>query len=94
MVTLRSFLRNIHERTFLFKALFNCMNQYENLLLHSETDTNNLEYMAQYRQPVWDFLVQHCESFAHRDCDAIFSEIFSSQVFNAIHQNTRGIEKV
>ena len=34
------------------------------------------------RQPVWDFLVQNCPSFVNRDCDAEFSEIFSSCLFN------------
>jgi len=34
------------------------------------------------RQPVWDFLAQTCPSFTNRDCDAQFSEIFSSTLFN------------
>ena len=43
------------------------------------------------RQPIWDFLTQFCPSFANRDANAIFSEIFSSNVFNTFLDSEKNL---
>lgn len=51
---------------------------YEYVLAHnpSESDLQNT------REPVWDYLRQKCPSFTAMDCNAQFSEIFTSNVFS------------
>ena len=44
-----------------------------------------IEYnLALLRQLFWNILVQDCRSFANRNCNAQFSEIFSSSIFDKL----------
>ena len=46
--------------------------------MHGSLNTN----LSNIREPVWSYLRDCCPSFRNRDCNAQFSEIFSSRIFN------------
>ena len=93
--SLGSFLNNSDSKSEFFERLNDCLNCY-NHTLNSDTDMivdrDQIEYeLATMRQPVWDYLAQNCQSFANRDCDAQFSDIFSSAIFNNLLEKERNL---
>ena len=58
---------------------------------NDDKDINNEDFLSQIRQPVRDFLALNCTSFANRDCEAKFSEIFSSCVFDKFIKEEKDI---
>ena len=60
--------------------------------LEDNAIANDIEVNLQtIRQPVWEFISQKCPSFANRDCNAQFSEIFSSCIFSFLTQEEKAI---
>ena len=42
--------------------------------------------LALIRQPIWDYDMKNCPSFANQDCDVSFTEIFSDRILNTWEQ--------
>ena len=38
------------------------------------------------REPVWSYIIELCSSFAARDCNASFSQIFEKRTFAGLSQ--------
>ena len=96
-VILGSFLKGAQLKSSFFELLHECFEQY-NALLNSDYNYDNdkdkkiiEEFLSQIRQPVWDFLALNCPSFANRDCESIFSEIFSNCIFNKLRIEERNL---
>lgn len=90
-VALHSLIENMDFKSDFFTCIHDCLSQYD-ILLNSAIDDINLDYeiiLSTMRQPVWDYLVQNCPSFANRNCDAQFSEIFSSCIFNTLSEQEK-----
>ena len=77
-----------------FDILNTCMTQYKAIFCLNQNTHENYELeplLAALRQPVWDYLVENCPSFANRDCDP--TEIFSSRVFNNLTEIEKNLFK-
>ena len=37
--------------------------------------------LSEIHEPVWSYIIDHCSSFAARDCNACFSQIFEQRTF-------------
>ena len=94
-IILGSFVKNTLLKSYFYKLLHVCFEQYDALLNSDNYDNDKEkdieEFLACIRQPVWDFLALNCPSFANRDCDAIFSEIFSSCMFDKLRIEERNM---
>ena len=71
-----------------------CFEQYDPLLSSENPDDeeeSNVkeEFLALIRQPVWDYLALNCPSFANRDSEAVFSEIFSCSIFDKLRMEEK-----
>ena len=57
--------------------------EYLTARICSENDLNAI------REPVWDYVCQICPSFALKDCNAQFSEIFSTNAFKNLTETEK-----
>ena len=86
-LTYRLFLPEILESTD-----FTDLSEFFNLLLiagsteiefdpNDNFQNNAFKLLDEIRQPIWSKIIENCASFRNRNCDAQFSEIFSSNFF-------------
>ena len=60
-------------------------NEFTDLLLSACSDYICLRedslLLSEICEPVWSYIIDHCSSFAARDCNACFSQIFEQRTF-------------
>ena len=83
-------------KSYFFELLCECFEQYDALLSSENPDDeeeSNVkeEFLALIRQPLWDYLALNCPSFANRDSEAVFSEIFSCSIFDKLRMEEKYI---
>ena len=89
-------ISNVSIKSEFFTLVYRCSTFYEVLLnlleLEDNAIANDIEVNLQtICQPVWEFISQKCPSFANRDCNVQFSEIFSSCIFSFLTQEEKAI---
>ena len=91
-VVISPFMGNILFESDFFRKIEDFIRRYRSLTNSNYDNDNSLEFrLAEIRQPIWEFLVGKCESFLNRDANAIFSEIFSSPVFDTFTNIERNL---
>ena len=95
-VLLCSFSKSTQLKSYFFELLRECFEQYDALMSSENPDDeeeSNVkeEFLALIRQPVWDYLALNCPSFANRDSEAVFSEIFSCSIFDKLRMEEKHI---
>ena len=77
-------IEKLSKRNDFFSLVIDCLERYRSFLQNDDLKFPDIEYeLAFIRQPIWDYIRQICPTFARRDCDASFSEIFSDRNFNS-----------
>ena len=52
---------------------------------------NAFNFLDEIREPIWRRVIENCDSFRARNCDAVFSDIFSSNFFKTLSQQEQQI---
>ena len=83
-ICFRLFVKDLHgvsrdRRSNIFEVVVRAINIYEAAIISSDTNL-----LSQLRQPIWDYIVSNCSSFALKNCDAVFSQIFTGNIFNSL----------
>ena len=83
-------LHQIVSKSEFFEVVCNACDNYSILCSLDLYPQSSLELqLSEVRTPVWNMLCTHCSSFSQRNCDAQFSEIFSSTIFqNLSHEES------
>ena len=90
-VSFAPFIERLVVKSEFFHILYICFQGYQDLLkADCIFDELEVEYhLAALRQPFWDILIENCGSFANKNSDAQFSEIFSSVIFSRLLHEER-----
>ena len=73
------YLSNLRIRNELTDLLFNVCSHY----MSSRQDSS---LWREIRAPVWSYIIDLCSSFAARDCNACFSQIFEKRTFGYLSE--------
>ena len=73
------YLSNLHNRNGFTDLLFNVCSHY----ISSREDS---PLLREIREPVWSYIIDLCSSFAARDCNACFSQIFEKRTFGYLNE--------
>ena len=87
-----------------FEIVFNSINSYQGgkppcsyrFLNSRESSTvvsigSLMSTLNNIREPVWNYLINNCNSFINRSSNAQFSQVFSSNVFNSLTNDENSI---
>ena len=81
-------ISHLESKSEFFERLCNSFDQYSELLIsnpyNKEITSKQEQSLSNIRRPVWDYIVRKCPTFAGRNSDAEFSEIFLDSVFNLL----------
>ena len=74
----RNCIQNISQdnRSNIFNAIVRTLPVYD-----VAVSNFNTQLLSEVREPIWDYIVSECSSFAPRNCDAEFSQIFTGSIF-------------
>jgi len=79
-------LSNLRTRNEFTDLLFNICSHY----ISSREDSSFLREISQ-REPVWSYIIDLCTSFAARDCNACFSQIFEKRTFGCLDEEEESL---
>ena len=78
------YLSNVRTRNGFTDLLFNVCSHY----MSSREDSSLLR---EIREPVWSYIINLCSSFAARDCNACFSQIFEKRTFGYLNEEEENL---
>lgn len=78
------YLSNLRIRNEFTDLLFNVCSHY----MSSKEDSSLLR---EIREPVWSYIIGLCSSFAARDCNACFSQIFEKRTFGYLNDEEENL---
>ena len=78
------YLSNLRTRNGFTDLLFNVCSHY----ISSREDSSLLR---EIREPVWSYIIDLCSSFAARDCNACFSQIFEKRTFGYLNEEEENL---
>ena len=78
------YLSNLRTRNGFTDLLFNVCSHY----ISSREDRSLLR---EIREPVWSYIINLCSSFAARDCNACFSQIFEKRTFGYLNEEEENL---
>ena len=78
------YLSNLRTRNGFTDLLFNVYSHY----MSSREDSSLLR---EIRETVWSYIINLCSSFAARDCNACFSQIFEKRTFGYLNEEEESL---
>ena len=77
------YLQNIARSDF-FELLLICgSTEFE------EDDSSYVDLLCEIREPIWQRIMTSCPTFRNQDCNAQFSELFSSEIFRSLTEEEK-----
>ena len=74
-ISICPYIEKLNRKNEFFTILYDCMQRYRFIVQDDSRSFMEIEYeLALVRQPIWDYVIQNCPTFANRNC--FFRNIF------------------
>jgi len=79
----------------MFGRMRRTRNEFTDLLFnvcsHYISSREDSSLLREIREPVWSYIIDLCSSFAARDCNACFSQIFEKRTFGCLNEEEKSL---